>query len=133
MNFIFIAQKKIYTIDFFGKYKKWLNELSFFCNFAKKEKVKIIAGISPGLDFNFQSFIDGNKHEFSILVKKYQQFVSAGVDFLAIMFDDLPDETKTKYKNISEGKAHAELANLLYLKFNIPILLSHEFIRMNLL
>lgn len=126
MNFYFYCPKEDIHHRFLWKKKykkKWLNELSIFCNFAKKVKIEIIAGISPGLDFNFQSLINGDNYEFSVLVKKYQQFISAGVNYLAIMFDDLPDETKTKYKNISEGKVHAELANLLNLKFKKPIII----------
>ena len=55
-----------------GKNNILTNGLKSFKNFSKNaqsKKIKIICGIAPGLNFNFQSFLSGNKSELKLLEK----------------------------------------------------------------
>ena len=62
MKFIFIVQKKILIIDYLERNisLKWLNKFKFNCDYARKN-VEVIAGLSPGLDFDFKSYIEETK------------------------------------------------------------------------
>ena len=49
--------------------KSWRLNFRKFTDISKKNKIDIIAGLAPGLDFNFKSYLKGNKEE-SILIHK---------------------------------------------------------------
>ena len=77
MNTYFYAPKEDINHRLFWRKqysKKWLTYFHEFTNFSKKYNVKIIAGIAPGLDFNFKnlkSISNKKKHlDFEILLKK---------------------------------------------------------------
>ena len=49
--------------------KSWKSSFKKFCNLGRKYNIKILAGISPGLDFDFN-----NQHEdFNILLTKARE------------------------------------------------------------
>ena len=87
----------------------------------KKKNIKVIAGISPGLDFNFKSYLEGNKEELYLLIKKIKTFLSCGVTHIAILFDDIPNEFKLFVKCEAEGVVHAKIINETIKKISIPI------------
>ena len=73
MNFYFYCPKEDINHRFLWResYKKdWLDEFQEFNNYAKTKKVEVIAGISPGLDFNYKKFLKGNKDDLNLLKKK---------------------------------------------------------------
>ena len=122
MNFYFYAPKEDdkHRLNWKTKYDSlWEQKFKQFCLNAKSNNIKIIVGISPGLDFNFVNFneqILKNKisKDFQILLNKTLQFLNYGATEIGLLFDDLPNNFKNKYgTNISEGLIHAELANKL--------------------
>ena len=124
MNFYFYCPKE----DLFHRYewkKQYTNEwLKSFKNFSKNahsKKIKIICGIAPGLNFNFQNFFSGYKSELKLLEKKCLKFVKNGADGIAIMFDDIPFDCNNKISLKDEGLVHAKLVNLISSKFNLPV------------
>ena len=46
--------------------KSWINKFKNFCEYANSKGIKIIAGISPGLDYNFE--IHKEEKDFELLV-----------------------------------------------------------------
>ena len=46
--------------------KQWLTQFNKFVKFAQKKKIKIIIGVSPGIDFNFKS-LNGSKIDINYL------------------------------------------------------------------
>ena len=103
---------------------KWRNEYSSiwrerfkdFTKFSKKNNIDIIAGIAPGLDFNFKKFNSSSKEiissDFNILLNKAKQLLEDGATAIALLLDDIPDDFKKNFGNkISEGTSHGILAN----------------------
>lgn len=98
---------------------------------AKKNKINIIAGISPGLDFNYKSFVNGYCKDFEHLSYKINQFVKIGIKNIAILFDDIPKNNDFKTISIKEGTLHAKIANKIYSSldaqvFTVPRIYSDE-------
>ena len=79
-----MLQKKIFIIDCIGE-KIILNlgnNFKNFCSFANENNIEIIAGISPGLDFNFSS-IKNNfnlSDDFDKLISKFQALIDNGAN-----------------------------------------------------
>jgi len=121
MNTYFYAPKEdiYHRLLWRKKYsKKWRINFSKFIEFSKKNKIKVIAGIAPGLDFNFKELNDiskiNQKTDFEFLLKKGVQLLEDGASSIALMLDDIPNDFKKKFGNdISEGTYHALLANKL--------------------
>ncbi len=124
MNFYFYCPKE--DIKHRLKWKEnyslnWLKNFAKFNKYASEKKIKVIVGISPGLDFNFKSYAEGNKEELYILIKKFETFLSCGVAHIAILFDDIPNEFKLFFKNKSEGEIHARIINETVKELATPI------------
>ena len=103
---------------------KWRQAFKEFTSYSSKKNINIIAGISPGLDFNFEHLhlnkIENN--DFEILIKKCRQLLDDGANHIAIMLDDISE--KFNYDNQlenSEGFYHALLINKISEKLNRPI------------
>ena len=114
MNFYFYCPKEDINHRFKWKEKysnKWLKNFSKFNKYALEKNIKVIAGISPGLDFNFKSYVEGNKEELYLLIKKFKTFLSCGVTHVAILFDDIPNKFKLFVKSEAEGEVHAKIIN----------------------
>ena len=90
--------------------ESWLNTFASFCADAQARQIQVLAGIAPGLDFNFAE----DKADFAALLAKAHQMLAAGADALVLMFDDISDDISAFAEaGLSEGLAHARLANRL--------------------
>ena len=142
MNTYFYAPKEDlkHRLNWRSPYgENWRNNFRDFANFSKKNKVNIIAGIAPGLDFNFQKFKINCYHsknsDFNLLLTKSQQLLQDGASYIALLLDDIPDDYNKKHDyKISEGTNHAFLANELskYLKhyiYFVPRIYANELVK----
>ena len=83
-----------------------------------------MAGIAPGIDFNFaelEKTIDG---DFACLVKKAEQLSADGASHVVLLMDDIAadyDDRAGPFQ--SEGTAHAELANHLIQAVDRPVII----------
>ena len=123
MNFYFYAPKEDqkHRFDWKQPYlKKWLRNFYTFSLRANSMGISIIAGIAPGLDFDF-SFRE-NLSEFKVLKEKSKQLLNHGANYIALMFDDIPNNFDKIYDSkLIEGKIHAQLANRLADELNAKI------------
>ena len=97
---------------------EWRSHFRTFTEYCKNSKVNVIAGIAPGLDFNFNNLIHGNvrkkNSDFISLYNKAQQLLGDGASSIALLLDDIPENFRAKFgKKISEGTIHGILANKL--------------------
>ena len=136
MNFYFYCPKEDlnHRLNWREPYdKKWLDNFYKFILYAKQKKIKIIAGLSPGLSFDFQSYSKGNKTDLIFLTKKLKTFLKKSVDHVAILFDDIPNDFNLKVQNKDEGKIHSDIVNnsIKILKksiFTVPRIYSDELV-----
>ena len=89
----------------------------------QKNKIDVIAGISPGIDFNFKQLHEKKeeykKTDFEFLLNKANQLLDDGATSIALLLDDIPPNFKNKFGNkISEGTCHGILANELKKQLN---------------
>ena len=141
MNTYFYAPKEdiYHRLCWRKKYnEKWRMDFKNFVQFGKLNDVQVIAGIAPGLDFNFKELKNGFKSEktdFQYLLKKATQLLKDGASSIALMLDDIPNNFKNKFgTDISEGTYHAILANRLAKKleqniFFVPRIYADELIK----
>ena len=124
MNFYFYCPKEDvkHRLKWKEKYShNWLRNFTRFNKYALEKKIKVIAGISPGLDFNFKSYVEGSKEEINILIKKFETFLSCGVAHISILFDDIPNEFKLFVKSKAEGEIHARIINEIIKELATPM------------
>jgi DNA-directed RNA polymerase subunit N (RpoN/RPB10) len=98
--------------------EKWRLSFQNFTQLSQKNNINVIAGIAPGLDFNFKKLHDVSKNnessDFELLFKKAKQLLDDGATSIALMLDDIPNDFKKKFGvDISEGTYHGILANKL--------------------
>ena len=98
--------------------KKWRLNFRDFIKLSKKNNINVIAGVAPGLDFNFNELREISKNnkssDFEFLLKKARQLIKDGANSIALLLDDIPNDFKKKFGvDLSEGKYHAILANKL--------------------
>ena len=121
MNTYFYAPKEDlkHRLSWRDKYgSDWRKHFRNFTEFGIKKKINIIAGIAPGLNFDFKSFSQNyenkKKSDFDLLYKKSLQLLKDGASNIALLLDDIPDNFNKSYGTVlSEGKYHALLANKL--------------------
>ena len=121
MNTYFYAPKEdvYHRLCWRKKYdEKWRANFREFIEYSKLNNIKIIAGIAPGLDFNFKELNDvsnsNKKTDFKFLLNKARQLLRDGASSIALMLDDIPNDFKKKFgTNVSEGTYHAILVNKL--------------------
>jgi hyaluronoglucosaminidase len=124
--------RKKYSIE-------WRKNFRNFTHFGERKKISIIAGIAPGLDFNFKILNDNKinnyNNDFILLYKKAQQLLEDGADSIALMLDDIPNDFKNKFgDDVSEGTYHGILANTLLKKLGhniyfVPRIYADELIK----
>ena len=121
MNTYFYAPKEDlkHRLNWRKKYDlNWRKCFRNFTQFSKKNNVKVIAGIAPGLDFDFKRFNDISENkkciDYILLCNKAKQLLNDGANSVALLLDDIPEDFKNKFGNkISEGTSHGILANML--------------------
>ena len=141
MNTYFYAPKEDikHRLCWRKKYSRsWRLNFRKFTDICKKNKVDVIAGIAPGLDFNFQQLSEKRKldkdPDFEYLLSKAKQLIKDGATSIALLLDDIPSNFRDKFgNNISEGTYHGILANKLQKKlgkniFFVPRIYADELI-----
>ena len=121
MNTYFYAPKEdiCHRFCWRKKYsKKWRLNFQNFTQLSKKNNINVIAGVAPGLDFNFKELhnvsINNENSDFELLLKKANQLLEDGATSIALMLDDIPNNFKKKFGiDVSEGTYHGLLANKL--------------------
>ncbi len=99
---------------------KFMAEFSRFTHTAKQSGICVLAGIAPGLDFDFQT----PEADTNALFAKAAQLVTAGADAIVLMFDDILDDVSALTEaGLSEGVCHARLASDLQTHLGCPVLL----------
>ena len=119
MNLYFYAPKEDikHRAKWRNKYgKDWRNAFKDFTKFCNQKNIRVIAGISPGLDFNFNHlYLDSNRYkenDFEILIRKCEQLLDDGANEIAILLDDISETFQNNYKlEKSEGFYHSLLIN----------------------
>jgi len=100
--------------------ENWCNAMSGFCEQAGANKIDVIVGIAPGLDYDFFN----EDKEFTILVEKSQQLEKAGVSAIVLMFDDIePAPDHFARLGRSEAECHANTARRLSEALTVPVYL----------
>jgi protein O-GlcNAcase/histone acetyltransferase len=90
----------------------WRAAFSEFCAQARARQIFVIAGIAPGLDFDFAQ-LDGGE-DFQQLFDKAQLHLADGAAHIALLMDDIDEDFHHRGASYaSEGEAHASLANQL--------------------
>ena len=117
----------------------WRLNFRKFTDISKKYKIDIIAGLAPGLDFDFKQLNEKSKtnknSDFKVLLSKAKQLLNDGATSIALLLDDIPPDFKNKFSvDMSEGKYHAILANKLSKKlgqriFFVPRIYADELIQ----
>ena len=142
MNTYFYAPKEDenHRLKWRKKYNlKWRNYFRDFTKFCGDKNVNVIAGIAPGLDFDFNEFNHKTpktkSRDFTILHNKAKQLLNDGATSIALLLDDIPEDFINKFGNkISEGTSHGMLANKLFKKlgqkiFFVPRIYADELIQ----
>lgn len=90
----------------------WIASFAQFTDAAAGKKIKVVAGVAPGLDFNFQHLPDGP--DFRSLVDKCSCLLEAGAGHISLLLDDIDEDFASRCATFKrEGVAHASLANAL--------------------
>ena len=90
----------------------WREQFRAFCDAAKRRGISIVAGIAPGLDFDYNHLPDGP--DLQALLNKFRQLRADGAVQLSLLMDDIDEDFHTRCAGIrSEGIAHARLSNVL--------------------
>ena len=121
MNTYFYAPKEDenHRLNWRKKYNlKWRKCFRDFTKFSKKNNINVIAGIAPGLDFDFNKFNDKTQKnkslDYTLLHNKAKQLLDDGATSISLLLDDIPEDFINKFGNkISEGTSHGILANML--------------------
>ena len=102
---------------------EWLSGFADFAAAAARQNIDVMAGIAPGLDFNFAELEKTRNGDFACLVKKAEQLSADGVSHIVLLMDDIVadfDDRAGPFE--SEGTAHAELANHLMQAVDRPVI-----------
>ena len=98
----------------------WRTRFSAFCQTAAGNKIQVVAGIAPGLDFDFAQ-IDRGK-DMLCLIDKAEKLREDGANHIALMLDDIDLDFHNRCGPFSsEGTAHGMLVNALSDALNCPI------------
>tara|TARA_A100001015_G_C15033426_1_gene734574 strand:- start:1132 stop:2292 length:1161 start_codon:yes stop_codon:yes gene_type:complete len=142
MNTYFYAPKedKKHRLNWRNPYNlRWRQNFRRFSKFCNDNDINLIAGIAPGLDFDFKKFelLKDKSKDFILLLAKAKQLLDDGAKYISLMLDDIPDNFKIKFgSHLSEGIAHGLLANTLSKKLNqniffVPRIYADELIKSN--
>lgn len=91
---------------------QWRSSFACFCDQASSRHIAVVAGVAPGLDFDFNDLQGGR--DFNLLLAKCRQLLDDGANHVSLLMDDIDADFHTRSAGIkSEGEAHARLANAL--------------------
>lgn len=91
-----------------------------FAEHASAAGIYLMAGIAPGLNFDFIH----PDSDTNALFAKAGQLVTAGADAIVLMFDDISDDISVLAEaGLSEGECHARLASDLQAHLGCSVLL----------
>ena len=102
---------------------QWRNGFADFVSAAARQNIDVMAGIAPGLDFNFAELGKTRDGDFACLVKKAEQLSADGASHIVLLMDDIAadfDDRAGPFQ--SEGTAHAALANHLMQAVDRPVI-----------
>ena len=102
---------------------EWLSGFADFAAAAARQNIDVMAGIAPGLDFNFAELEKTRNGDFACLVKKAEQLSADGVSHIVLLMDDIAadfDDRAGPFE--SEGTAHAARANHLMQAVDLPVI-----------
>ena len=111
------AKHRLHWRDFYSS--QWHKSFSQFCQFAKNSDISVIAGIAPGLDFEFD--LDGKNKDLKCLFNKANELLKDGANEILILWDDIDDDAYIAEEGLSEGAAHAEIINRLSDRVGQPL------------
>jgi len=98
----------------------WLEEFASFCTYAEEYGVSVVAGVAPGLDFDFNHLPKGA--DYLALSVKCRALLNTGAHHLSLLLDDIDEDFHTRCGPFtSEGAAHATLANALAQELGISL------------
>ncbi len=90
----------------------WLADFHAFTAKAGAREVQVVAGVAPGLDFNFSDLPHGP--DYQALVTKCRCLLAAGAHRISLLMDDIDEKFINRRGAFrQEGVAHASLANAL--------------------
>ena len=90
----------------------WRGAFAAFCAEARDRGVDVIAGLAPGIDFDFASLDGGG--DLDLATAKLAALREDGANRLMLLLDDIDADFERRAGGIaSEGEAHARLANRL--------------------
>ncbi len=129
MNTYFYAPKEdiFHRLNWRENYKiDWRKSFYDFCYYSKTKNINVIAGIAPGLDFDFRSLnksYKGKKNsDLDLIYRKAYNLIEDGASSIALLLDDIPNNFISNFgTDISEGTSHGILANMLSERIDIPI------------
>ena len=106
----------------------WRSAFQEFATHARQRDIHLIAGIAPGLDFDFSCLDtpshDGNPDDFTILLEKARGFLADGAAVIGLLMDDIAADFALRCGSFDkEGVAHAQLCNRLGTALGAPIIL----------
>ena len=68
---------------------QWRNDFADFAATAARQNIDVMAGIAPGLDFNFAELEKTRDGDFACLVKKAEQLSADGASHIVLLMDDI--------------------------------------------
>ena len=99
----------------------WWAGFRTFTKAATAKEIDVIAGVAPGLDFDFGSLNRGHG-DTALLIRKAEKLVEAGAASINLLMDDIdPGFNGHAGGYASEGLAHADLANHLADCISVPV------------
>ena len=102
---------------------QWHQAFQEFCTFAIEKDVAIIAGIAPGLDFNFDNTKGAGTgiNDIGHLYTKASRFLEDGATDILVLWDDIEEPRSIDHGGMSEGAAHAHIVNELAERVGQPL------------
>ena len=104
----------------------WRRAFKRFTGKAVTKDIQIIAGISPGLDFDFASLDQADEEggDFTILLEKSFMLLANGASSISLLMDDITADFDLRSGGFAtEGKAHAALTNRLGEALAAPVIM----------
>jgi len=96
----------------------WRESFREFSDSAQARSINLLAGIAPGLDFDYKDLAGGP--DLDTLIVKAQQLLTDGAQGLVLLLDDIALNLH-EGTHLSEGAAHGTLANTLADALEQPI------------